>query len=123
MNDTCVFVEGLELEASIGVLDDERKRRQPLVVDIRLALAPDALPDGTLDSTIDYRMPAARARSLAAAGHVDLVETFVERLAAACLEDVRVASVTVRARKPRSVPDAAAAGVEITRRRGAQGGS
>ncbi|MBC6440836.1 MAG: dihydroneopterin aldolase [Rhodospirillales bacterium] len=110
-----VFLEGLLLEAEIGVLDHEHGRRQPLIVDITMEVNTGAPDENDLCSVIDYRVAADHARSLVASGHIELVETFVERLASACLKDTRVIKVTVRARKPDAIEDAEAAGVEIAR--------
>lgn len=110
-----VFVRGLELRAEIGVHAHERGRTQPLVVDVALELAPRYVA-GIAD-TVNYETIAERARALAASGHVDLVETFAERLALACLESPRVLNVRVRVKKPEAIEGAAAAGVEIQARR------
>ena len=116
-DDDIVFVDGLELEVSLGVLEHERRHRQPLVLDIELTLDGTAPVEGKLASVYDYRAPVEFARRLAAAGHVDLVEVFVDRLAALCLEDARVRRVRIRAVKPRAIPGAAGAGVAVSRRR------
>ncbi len=112
-----VFVEGLALDASVGVLDSERDARQPLVVDIEMEVDAGAPVEGGLASVVDYRVAAGHARRIVDAGHIELVETFAERLAGACLGDPRVTAVRVRARKPGAVAGAEAAGVEIVRRR------
>ena len=108
-----VFVEGLALDAEIGLYPHERGRRQPLSVDVELRLTPLA---GAADihATVNYETLAAKARALAEAGHVDLAETFAERLAAACLDHPRAIAVRVRVRKPEAIAGAAAAGVELT---------
>ena len=62
---------------------------------------------------MNYENLASKARELAAEGHVELVETFAQRLVAACLEDPRARSARVRIEKPEALPGAAAAGVEI----------
>ncbi|MDA1070333.1 MAG: dihydroneopterin aldolase [Proteobacteria bacterium] len=51
------------------------------------------------------------------AGHIELVESFANRLAALCLNDASVRTVTVRVEKPEAIPGAEGAGIEITRRR------
>lgn len=106
-----VFVRGLAIEAEIGLYPHERGARQPLVIDIVLDLAP--APVGRIGQTVDYDSLAAAARAVAAEGHMDLVEAFAQRLAAACLADPRAERCRVRVEKPRAVPDAAAAGVEV----------
>ncbi len=106
-----VFVRGLRVEAGIGVHDHEQGRLQPLIIDVTLALAP--APVERLADTINYETVAQAARAIVAEGHVGLVETFAERLAAACLDDVRVRRCTVRIEKPGALEAAAAAGCEV----------
>ncbi len=106
-----VFMRGLAIEAEIGVYPHERGRPQPLVIDVELALAPRMVAH--LDDTLNYESLAAAARTLAREGHVDLVETYAQRLAAACLADPRVLRARVRVEKPEALPGAQAAGVEV----------
>ncbi len=119
---TTVFVRGLTVQAEIGVHAHERGRRQPLVMDVEVELDTRPAPDlptsaewGAIADTVDYQRIVRRARAIAAAGHIRLVETFAWRLAQACLEEPRVVRVRVRVEKPEALaPDAAAAGVEIS---------
>lgn len=116
MSDTLrVFVRGLQLEAEIGLYAHERGRSQPLVVDITVELAPMTV--ARISDTLDYDKLAGAARRLAAAGHMDLVETFAQRLAAACLDHPRVLAATVRVEKPDAI-EGAVAGVEVRVERG-----
>ena len=110
-----VFVRGLAIEAEIGIYPHERGKPQPLVVDLEVSLAPVEV--GHLAETLNYETLAAAARDLAAAGHIDLVETYAQRLAEACLADPRVTSVRVRVEKPQAIPGALASGAAITIRR------
>ena len=106
-----VFVRGLTIEAEIGLHPHERGRRQPLVIDVELDLAPAAV--GGIRDTVNYERLAERARALAAEGHMELVETFAERLARGCLAEARVVRARVRVEKPQAIAGAAAAGVEV----------
>ena len=110
---TRVFVTGLKVQAEIGVYKHEIGRVQPLVVDVELDV-PTAGAD-RLSDTLNYETILAAARAIAGGGHIELVETFAERLARACLTDPRVTKARVRVEKPLALaPDAVAAGVEIT---------
>ncbi|HEX3363849.1 dihydroneopterin aldolase [Phenylobacterium sp.] len=110
---TRVFVTGLKVQAEIGVYKHEIGRVQPLVVDVELDV-PTAGAD-RLSDTLNYETILAAARAIAGGGHIELVETFAERLAHACLADRRVTKARVRVEKPLALaPDAVAAGVEIT---------
>lgn len=107
-----VFVRGLTLQAGIGVYDHERGRTQTLVVDVTLQLTPAAVE--RLSDTVNYETVARAARSIVAEGHIGLVETFAQRLALACLEDVRVQRATVRIDKPGALGGEAVPGCELT---------
>ncbi len=109
-----VFVRGLRIEAEIGVHAHERGRRQPLIIDVELRIAPPAAGWRSIGETINYERVAQHARALAGAGHIALVETFAWRLARACLAEPRVLTARVRVEKPQALaPVADAAGVEI----------
>ena len=111
MTSAKVLVRGLVIEAEIGVYEHEHGRRQPLVIEVELQLEPG--PFEHIGDTINYEIIAERARQIAAAGHLKLVETFAERLAHACLKDARVRSVRVRVEKHEALAPATA-GVELT---------
>ncbi len=114
---TKVFVTGLKVQAEIGVYKHEIGRVQPLVVDVELDV-PTAGAD-RLSETLNYETILDAARDIASQGHIELVETFAERLARACLADARVTRARVRVEKPLALaPDAVGAGVEITLVRG-----
>lgn len=110
---TKVFVRGLAIEAEIGVYAHEYGHKQPLVVDVELDVA--AVGAERLAQTVNYERIVRDARAVAEAGHIELVESFAERLAQMCLDDPRVSRARIRVEKPMALaPDAAAAGVEIT---------
>jgi dihydroneopterin aldolase len=110
---TKVFVTGLKVQAEIGVYKHEIGRVQPLIVDVELDV-PTAGAE-RLAETLNYETILQNARAVAATGHIELVETFAERLARSCLADSRVTRARVRVEKPLALaPDATGAGVEIT---------
>jgi dihydroneopterin aldolase len=104
-----VFVRDLVMDASIGVYDHEKVAPQR----IRLNLDMEVVGSGV---TGEDGVKAIRA--VAGDGHIMLVETLAERIAARCLQDARVRRVTVRVEKLDVFPDAASVGVEIERSRG-----
>ena len=114
---TRVFVTGVEVQAGIGVYRHEVGRLQPLKVDVELDV-PTAGAE-RLAETLNYETILKAAQDLAGEGHIQLVETFAERLARACMADPRVTRVRVRVEKPLALaPHATGAGVEIELRRG-----
>ncbi|WP_297800069.1 dihydroneopterin aldolase [uncultured Brevundimonas sp.] len=107
-----VHVRGLEVQAGIGVYDHEKGRLQTLVIDVELDLG--AAPVRELADTLDYDGVARIVRSLADGEHIELVETFAERIALGCMADARVLGVRVKVDKPGAIPGAAAAGCEVS---------
>ena len=111
-----VFIEGLEIEALIGIYDWERRIRQPLVFDIemgfdnRVPAASDAIGD-----TLNYKAVSKRVVEYVAASDFGLVETLAERVAAIVLEEFGVQRVRLKLSKPGAVRGARAVGVMIER--------
>jgi dihydroneopterin aldolase len=112
-----VFVEGLALQAEIGLYEHEQGRFQPLSIDVELFLT--HAPHHGIHGTVNYETLAEKARKLASSGHIELVETFAELLAQDCLDHPRAVKVRVRVRKPEAIAGASAAGVEVIASRAA----
>jgi dihydroneopterin aldolase len=107
-----VFVRGARIEAEVGVYAHEHGRKQPLLIDVELELAPQ--PVEHIADTVNYEAVIHKAQAIAASGHFKLIEAFAEQLARACLEDPLVRRARVRLEKPEALaPTAEAAGVEI----------
>jgi dihydroneopterin aldolase len=110
-----LFVHDLVLACRIGVHAHERDRPQRVRLNLDLAVAETDQPPRRLADVVDYAALVERVRGALSEGHVELVETLAERVAALCLEDPRVRSARVRVEKLQAVADAAAVGVEIER--------
>ena len=111
-----VVVRGLYMAVEIGIHAHEHGRLQPLIIDVELEVLPDLGLTGFehIHDTVNYEAVLTKARAVAAAGHILLVEAFAQRLAQACLDDNRVLRARVRVDKPEALaPDAQAASVEI----------
>ena len=107
-----VRVKGLEVQAGIGVYDHEKGRLQLLVIDVELDLG--CAPVRGLADTLDYDGVASICRQLAEGEHIELVETFAEKVALACMDDPRVLAVTVSVDKPGAIRGAKAAGCAVS---------
>ena len=111
-----VFIEGLEIEALIGIYDWERRIRQPLAFDIEMAFdnripaASDAIGD-----TLNYKAVSKRVVQYVSESDFGLVETLAERVAAIILEEFGVQRVRLKLSKPGAVRGARAVGVMIER--------
>lgn len=114
-----VFLRDMVLQANIGVHAHEHSASQRVRINIDLGVDDETAGDGIgkdeLSRVVDYEKVANGVRAILAAGHVRLVETLAERIAAGCLIDPRVRRVRVRVEKLDILPDAESAGVEIER--------
>ena len=73
--------------------------------------------DDDISHVVSYEIVVKKVEAIIAGGHINLVETLCERIAAACLTDKRVMAARVRVEKPDIIPNARSVGVEIERRR------
>jgi len=111
-----VLVRDLVLAAEIGVLRSERGLRQRVRINLDLAVRQEERPtEDDLRNVVCYDEIVSGVRAIVGAGHVKLVETLAERIAAMCLGDIRIISARVRVEKLDAYADVAAVGVEIER--------
>ncbi len=111
-----VFVRDLELMASVGVFELEKRYEQRLIISVDLLVVDDY--DGKSDSlsaVLDYGSVVAGIRTIVESGHTNLLETLAERIAQRCLTDARVMRAVVRLEKPDIVPGCRTVGIEIVR--------
>lgn len=112
-----VFIRDLVLPALIGIHRHEKDGRQRVRVNLDMDVVEPEMPiQDRLAEVVCYEDVVAAVRGIVAAGHINLVETLAERIAAFCLSDRRVKAVRVRIEKLDVFADAASVGVEIERR-------
>lgn len=110
-----VFVRDLMLDARIGVHRHEKKKQQRICVNLDLAVREQPQARDRLGDVVCYEKIVVAVRALVGQGHVNLVETLSEQIAALCLQDARVNSARVRVEKLDVFSDVASVGVEIER--------
>lgn len=114
-----VFIEGLEIEALIGIYDWERRIRQTLVFDLEMAFdnrIPAASDD--IGDTLNYKAVSKRLVEYVSQSDFGLVETLAERCAEIVLSEFKVERLRLKLSKPGAVRGARAVGVVIERSRG-----
>ena len=113
-----VFVRDLELMALIGIYEHEKTDPQRVIINIDLSVTEGEGPkDDDIGHVVSYEIVVKKVEAIIAAGHINLVETLCEKIAASCLTDKRVMAARVRVEKPDIIPNARSVGVEIERAR------
>ena len=113
-----VFIEGLEIDALIGIYDWERRIRQTLVFDLEMDFdnrVPAASDD--IGDTLNYKAVSRRLVEYVSQSDFGLVETLAERCAEIVLQEFNVQRLRLKLSKPGAVRGARAVGVVIERDR------
>ncbi len=109
-----VFVRDLEVKTLIGIYEQEKAAPQRIIVNIDLSVQ-EGSGDDDISHVVSYEIVVKKVEAIIAEGHINLIETMCEKVAAACLKDKRVMAARVRIEKPDIIPNARSVGVEIER--------
>lgn len=111
-----VIIEGLEVDAVIGIYDWEKAIQQPLVIDMTMAWAnePAAASDDIADA-LDYEALSNAVTEWVQAKPYGLIEKVAEVIATRTLQQFGVSWIRVRVAKPTAVKAARTVAVEIER--------
>ena len=106
-----ILISGLRFDASLGILQRERSSPQPILVDAELNMGVQPLcpPRDAIAQVLDYRRVRHMILDECTAGHVNLLETLVGRLAQRLLTLPGVRGVRVKITKPEIFADCEAA--------------
>lgn len=112
-----IFVRDLILPSRIGVYSHEKHGEQRVRINLELTCVEHPAINDEYQNVVCYAEVVEGIRAILAQGHINLVETLAERIAALCLEDHRILAAKVRVEKLDVMPEASAVGVEIERHR------
>ena len=111
-----IFINGLKVDAVIGVFDWEKKIKQPLIFDLELGwnIKPAASNDD-LSKTLDYAQISVDIENFTLEKPVELVETLAENLASFLMNKYHIPWLSLVINKPDAVSNAVSVGVKIER--------
>jgi len=113
-----IHIRDLALRCLIGVFPEERREKQDVIINIVLECDHRAAArSDKLEDAVDYKSIKKNVVALVEVSRFNLIETLADRIAALCLENPRVSSVTVTVDKPGALRFARSVAVEITRTR------
>ena len=114
-----VLIEGLRVNAVIGVFEWERQIEQPVLIDLVMSVdtRAAAISDDIQDA-VNYALVAEQVADLTKSLKPKLLETLADQLATMILNHfATVQAVQVKVKKPLAVKSAQAVGIEIIRER------
>lgn len=111
-----VFIEGLRVDALIGVYGWEREVRQTLMLDLVMAWD-NRVPGMSDDVTqaLDYGSVAEAVAGWVGESRFQLLEALAESLAQKLMDEFEVPGLQLTIRKPGAVASAVSVGVSINR--------
>lgn len=113
-----ILVRDLVLKCSIGIHAHELLAPQRVRINVDMGVFEQAGPtNDDIANVVSYEDVISGIKAMLAEGHINLVETLADNVAALCLDDERVDSVRVRVEKLDVYAEAASVGIEIERRR------
>lgn len=115
---TKIMINDLVRQAYIGVYDFEHGKTQPIKINMEIAI--DTITDWEADrheNTVCYAAIVKKIDALIAEGHIQLVETFAEKIVQLCLENSKVQNVKIKLEKTEIIEGCGGVGVEIFRTR------
>ena len=111
-----IFIRDLRVRMYVGVFAHEQGRKRTVLVNAEVVLAPDiSWKHDEIDETVSYEELVARVMEVSARKHFNLLEVFLESIAADFFENKKVIAVKISAEKPSIIAFAKRVGVEITR--------
>ena len=111
--ETTILIEGLLVQCRVGAFVNERKLRQPVLIDVACEQKDAIVHSDKLKDTVNYAELVKNIKLLLETKTFVLLETMVEAIAQSCFDtDGRIALVQVAARKPKKIEGCEAVGVK-----------
>lgn len=111
-----IFIEGLEVDARVGVYSWEKAIKQKLVIDIELHWDTcKAFKTDELEYALDYFSISQRVTGFIETTHFNLIETLAEKIAEIVRDEFGVPWLRLKLSKPGAVRGAKNVGVLIER--------
>jgi dihydroneopterin aldolase len=110
-----IFVRDLIVECQIGAYEEEKGVKQRVRFSVEMSILPSRRRNqDDVSSAVNYDLIVDAIKSATGTGHVHLVETLAERIAARCLSHRRAVKIKICIEKLDRL-EGASVGVEIER--------
>ena len=117
MNDN-LSIEGLKVDAIIGVYQWEREVKQSVIIDLVLEIksASSGFED-SIEFAVDYVAVSDMVSNLVQSSSFLLIESLAEAIAGKLLKEFPIRSIRLKLSKPSAIQNAANVGITIERSR------
>ena len=111
-----IFLRDLEVEATIGIYEWEKRIRQKVRIDLEMAIdIAKAAASDSIEDTLNYKAVGKRVAQFVEDSRYELVETLVEKIAEILLNEFQIPWVKVTLSKPGAVRGSKDVGIVIER--------
>ncbi|WP_411350390.1 dihydroneopterin aldolase [Moraxella lincolnii] len=112
-----IIIDGLRVDAIIGIYDWERVMTQAIIIDMALFTdVTDVAQTQDLSQGVNYKAVCEQVSKWVQDKKFELLETLVEYVSKQLLDNWPISKVSIRAVKPNAITLADAVGVQITRK-------
>ncbi len=112
-----IHIRDLLLRTIIGIRDEERIKKQDVVINITLHTDHTAADSDSIEDTVDYSALTKQVITLVERSQFFLVEKMALEISKICLTDGRVERAVVQVEKPGAVRFSRSVGVTVDRSR------
>lgn len=111
-----LYIRNLKVDAVVGIFSWEKRIRQPLHLDLEIALdIRKAAATDDIQYALDYKTVSTRLTQFISQSEWHLIETLAEKIAALLMEEFGVTWLRLRLSKPAALPAADSVGLMIER--------
>jgi len=111
-----IFIEGLQVEAIIGVYAHERYNKQRLIVDLEMDYdCQQTCVSDNLKYALDYHTICTDVHAFIAASNFQLIESLAQAIATKILNNQQVQQVRITVSKPQALKQAKNVGIKMVR--------
>ena len=112
-----IMIEGLMVEMSIGVMEEEKQAKQRVLLDVVLGVSPKETYGDDISNTVSYADIIEEVQNLVGSRHFNLVETLAEDIVKICFSYSSVMRADVCVKKPDIIDGVEAVGFKLTQQR------
>ena len=111
-----LYIRNLKVDAVVGIFSWEKRIRQPLHLDLEIALdIRKAAATDDIQYALDYKTVSTRLTQFISQSEWHLIETLAEKIAALLMSEFGVTWLRLKLSKPAALPTADSVGLMIER--------